>query len=146
MMSESSPWYQKGLNFKCTGCGKCCTGTPGFVWVNEEEMEKMALFLKISVEDFKKRYVRKVGSRYSLTELKKNYDCVFLKEGKCKVYLARPTQCKTYPFWPQNLNSQRSWEETAKTCEGISDAHPVVSCETIDEEKLIQIQRNEKNS
>lgn len=144
-MSESSPWYQKGLHFKCTGCGKCCTGTPGYVWINEEEMADMAAFLKISVGDFKKRYVRKVGSRYSLTELKRNYDCVFLKDGKCQVYMARPIQCRTYPFWPQNLQSPDAWEETAKACEGISACAPIVSVETIEEEKLIQLRRNAKN-
>ena len=32
-------WYKDGLRFECTGCGKCCSGFPGFVWVTEEEMQ-----------------------------------------------------------------------------------------------------------
>src|SRR5207248_8895996 len=32
------PWYQDGLAFTCTRCGKCCTGEPGFVWVTDDEL------------------------------------------------------------------------------------------------------------
>jgi len=44
------PWYQDGLRFKCTGCGQCCTGSPGYVWVSPEEAEAMAKHLKIPLE------------------------------------------------------------------------------------------------
>ena len=26
----SEPWYQDGLQFRCTRCGNCCTGAPGY--------------------------------------------------------------------------------------------------------------------
>lgn len=139
---KSDPWYDKGLRFQCTGCGKCCTGSPGYVWINEHEIEEMASFLQISVQEFMKKYVRRVGSRYSLVELKPNYDCVFLKDRKCQVYGARPIQCRTYPWWPQNLNSEESWQETARTCEGISEESPLVSRDSIEEQQLIQIGQN----
>ena len=30
----SDAWYaEEGLAFECTGCGDCCTGAPGYVWV-----------------------------------------------------------------------------------------------------------------
>ena len=32
------PWYDKGLRFSCSECGDCCTGAPGYVWVNKEEI------------------------------------------------------------------------------------------------------------
>ena len=35
-------WFKKGLRFECTGCGDCCTGAPGFVWVNSEEIRGLA--------------------------------------------------------------------------------------------------------
>ena len=35
---DGKPWYAEGLRFKCTECGQCCTGAPGYVWVNEEEV------------------------------------------------------------------------------------------------------------
>src|SRR5262249_1390597 len=40
----SEPWYQDGLRFECTRCGKCCSGFPGFVWVSEAELQAIADF------------------------------------------------------------------------------------------------------
>jgi uncharacterized protein len=130
---SNNKWYQNGLKFKCTECGKCCTGAPGYVWVTENEMEAIAEFLKIDLKEFMRKYVRRVGQRYSLLESKQTFDCVFLKDKKCQVYGARPKQCRTFPWWPQNLRSEQAWEETARTCEGISDDAPLVPFETIEE-------------
>jgi hypothetical protein len=116
------PWYKDGLHFKCTGCGQCCTGSPGYVWVTPEEAEAMAKFLKISIEEFIKKYTRRIGHRVSLKEHSKTYDCVFLKEKRCQVYGARPKQCRTFPWWPENLKSPQHWKEAAARCEGID--HP----------------------
>lgn len=114
------PWYKKGLRFSCTQCGACCTGSPGYVWIDEKEIEQMAKFLKISEDDFVKRYTRKVHGRLSLLEHPKTFDCVFLKERKCLLYNARPRQCKTFPWWSENLATKDAWEETATRCEGIN--------------------------
>lgn len=116
-------WYKEGLHFKCTGCGGCCTGAPGYVFVNDEEIEALAKHLSMSPDAFMRKYTRLVGERYSLLEDMSNYDCVFLEEGKrCSVYEARPTQCKTFPWWPENLKSEKDWNEEARRCEGIN--HP----------------------
>ncbi len=130
----TQPWYKDGLYFKCTGCGKCCTGGPGQVWVNENEVEEMAQFLKISPEEFLKKYTRKIGEKRSLIEIKrgKNYDCVFLEDKKCNVYGARPQQCRKFPWWPENLESKKSWEEAAEGCEGINNPEaPLIPIEHI---------------
>ncbi len=121
-MSESLPWFHKGLPFKCTGCGQCCTGSPGYVWVTEDEMESIAAYLKIPLQDFMKKYVRRVGDRLALVERPKNFDCVFLKDKKCEIYPIRPKQCKTFPWWKENLSSQEAWNEAGSYCEGIN--HP----------------------
>jgi len=133
--SPSLPWYKDGLRFKCTECGKCCTGPTGFVWLMEQEMANMAAFLSISVDLFKRKYTRLREGRYALTEIKaQNHACVFLKDKKCSVYPVRPQQCRTYPWWKENLNSKESWEEAAKTCEGINDLAPLVPYEKIIEQ------------
>lgn len=116
------PWYKEGLRFKCTGCGECCTGAPGYVWVDEEEIALLSSELQISKEAFVSQYTRRIGDRLSLKEDPKNYDCIFLKERKCQVYSARPKQCRTYPWWPENLSSRKAWEREAERCEGIN--HP----------------------
>ncbi|MCH7752933.1 MAG: YkgJ family cysteine cluster protein, partial [Planctomycetes bacterium] len=43
---NGQPWYQDGLRFKCTGCGNCCTGSPGYVWVNQAEINALAAHLE----------------------------------------------------------------------------------------------------
>lgn len=111
-------WYKDGLQFECTQCGKCCTGKPGYVWIKIEDMHRIAEFLGIRFRDFLSKYVRKVGSRWSLIE-RANGDCVFYESG-CKIYPVRPTQCSTFPFWPENLEKPGNWRETAKQCEGIN--------------------------
>jgi Fe-S-cluster containining protein len=130
--TDSSPWYRDGLRFKCTGCGKCCTGSPGYVWVTVEEMSSMAKLLGISTDDFTKKYVRQRFNRYALVEMKlRNYDCIFLRDSKCLVYQARPKQCRTFPWWKESLFSKESWEIAAKSCEGINDQAPLVPYDMI---------------
>ena len=126
------PWYKDGLRFKCTGCGGCCTGAPGYVWVSPEEIKSLADRLNISEEAFIKKYTRRIGSRISLTEDSKSFDCVFLKDNKCQVYNERPEQCRTFPWWFENVKNRAAWEETAARCEGIN--HPdsdLVPCSEI---------------
>ena len=128
---EEKRWYKKGLRFGCTSCGKCCTGSPGYVWVTEVEIEAIACHLKMALEQFTAHFVKKVEGRLSLIE-KANFDCVFLKDKKCQIYEVRPQQCRTFPWWKQNLASPESWQKAARTCEGINDEAPLVTAEEID--------------
>lgn len=121
-MSDSTPekpWYHKGLRFSCTQCGDCCTGAPGFVWVNKQEIADLAALLEMDVEQFEATYVRKVGIRKSLIEYS-NGDCVFFdnEARTCNVYQARPRQCRTWPFWDSNLKDEAAWQETCEVCPG----------------------------
>jgi Fe-S-cluster containining protein len=116
---DDKSWFQKGLRFECTGCGDCCTGAPGFVWVNRDEIEALANKLDISVADFEAKYVRQVGIRKSLIEYA-NGDCVFFDPAtrKCTVYDARPRQCRTWPFWESNVRTEQAWNKTCEVCPG----------------------------
>ncbi|MFI5343581.1 MAG: YkgJ family cysteine cluster protein [Chlamydiales bacterium] len=143
VIEESKPWYADGLRFKCTECGQCCTGAPGYVWVNDQEIEQIASHLNLSIEEFAQRYLRRVRGRLSLLEHPKTFDCVFLKDKKCQIYSIRPTQCRTFPWWPRQLKSAKDWQEAAQYCEGIQSDAPLVPFEVIEQQRLIQ--ENESN-
>jgi len=47
--------------------------------------------------------------------------CIFLSSSSntCSVYRARPTQCRTFPYWPSIMASEDDWKLAASKCEGI---------------------------
>lgn len=128
------PWYGEGLRFSCTGCGQCCTGFPGVVWISDDEISALAKHFDESVSVIQERYCRKVNGRWSLKEDPKNFDCVFLKGKKCEIYELRPKQCRTFPWWPGNLASEKEWKEGTRHCEGVNEEAPLVSYDEISEQ------------
>lgn len=116
---SKEPWYKDGLQFTCTQCGDCCTGDPGVVWVNEEELAALAAHLGKSVGEVKLEHTRLFANRLSLKEFP-NGDCTFLDPTtrKCRVYPVRPRQCKTWPFWNSNIATPEAWEEAKRVCPG----------------------------
>lgn len=110
-------FYADGLHFECTGCGNCCKLADGFVYVTEDEIRGMSKHLKLSITAFADQYLEIHKNRYVL---KSNGDaCILLENNVCRVYPARPVQCRTFPFWPANLKSKYRWKITQLTCEGI---------------------------
>ncbi len=116
--SIDEPWYQAGLRFRCTMCGHCCTGAPGFVWVNDGEVKAIAAFLGESVEQVSALHTRIERQGRSLRE-KANGDCVFYdKTAGCTIYEARPAQCRTWPFWDSNVKTPKDWQHACEICPG----------------------------
>lgn len=142
MSQEEEKWYRKGLKFKCTGCGKCCLGKEGYVFVTPREVAEMADFLGISVQVFALKYLRQVGNRFSLLERGKDNTCIFLKDKKtCAVYEKRPVQCQTFPYWPQTLKTRTAWEQEKENCEGIDHVDgELISFEEIEQRHQQQIE------
>src|SRR6516164_8901036 len=111
-------WYHAGLRFRCTMCGNCCTGAPGFVWVTDEEIQAIAELLHEPLEHVIGAYTRVEHRGRSLRE-KRNGDCVFYdKSVGCTIYAARPRQCRTWPFWASNLQTREDWQRTCEICPG----------------------------
>jgi Fe-S-cluster containining protein len=112
------PWYQDGLRFTCTRCGDCCTGEPGFVWVDDAELAAIAAHRGESVEETRAVHTRLTTRGVTLRE-KANGDCVFYERGAgCTVYPVRPRQCRTWPFWESNVATPETWRETCALCPG----------------------------
>lgn len=131
-------WYASGLRFECTLCGNCCTGPEGYVLITREEIKGAAAKVGMEVGEFMVRFVHKVPEGLSLNEreTEHGFDCVFLDResmpGKavCRLYEARPLQCRTFPWWPENLKSEQTWNRVANHCEGVGRG-PLVPIEAI---------------
>ena len=128
---DKQPWFKDGLRFECTQCGNCCTGAPGYVWVNQEEIDALAEHFGLTSDEFERKYVRRIGIRKSLVEFP-NGDCAFFdaQSRRCTVYGLRPRQCRTWPFWQSNVRTEKSWQETCRVCPG-SGQGPVYSVEEV---------------
>ena len=134
---SNAPWFAEGLKFKCTGCGKCCTGSPGYVFLSPRDLERLADHFSLSIEDFSKKYTYTIEDRLSLIDRPGSADCIFLKDNKCTAYEARPSQCRTFPWWIQFVRDADAWENAAKRCEGINHPEaPLVSSLFIQEQCL----------
>jgi uncharacterized protein len=126
----SQPWYQEGLRFCCTRCGNCCTGEPGFVWVNEEEIEAIGKYVGQSPAEIEGLYTRPSRRGPTLRE-KANGDCVFFDRNKgCTIYPVRPRQCRTWPFWQSTASAPEAWQRTCEVCPGAGQGE-LISAEEI---------------
>jgi Fe-S-cluster containining protein len=133
-------WFAGGLRFKCTSCGKCCTGTgaSGSVQLSQADLQRLAGFFKLPVGRFVRQYTRSIKGRRVLNDRPDSHDCVFLAGKTCTVYEARPTQCRTYPWWAANLQDRESWQAAAAFCEGIDhpDAVLVAEAEILEQRRI----------
>ena len=116
---QKDKWYSEGLQFECSQCGDCCSGAPGYVWVDQEEVQAMADEMDMHIDAFEGKFIRKIGKDKSLIEYPDG-DCIMLdpRTRKCLVYNGRPTQCRTWPFWNSNLMKKKDWKETCEVCPG----------------------------
>ncbi len=117
-----SSYYQRAsLRFECTGCGECCSGGPDYyVFLTEREAEAIRRHLGLTAAWFKRRYLRRTPEGDRVINNQGGGRCVFLtRDNRCTVYAVRPLQCRTYPFWPEVVESRAQWRVEARRCEGI---------------------------
>ena len=113
-------FFEKGIRFECTGCGECCK-THGdedeyaFVYLSDRDVARISAHLGLSKVAFLNKYCSTdEGGDTHLAGLVG--DCAFLEEGtRCIVYPVRPMQCRTWPFWTENL-SKEIWEGPVTAC------------------------------
>ncbi|NIZ40147.1 YkgJ family cysteine cluster protein [Entomospira entomophila] len=124
-------FYKDGLQFQCTQCSHCCRGESGYVFLSKLDLDRLSKHLELSEGDFLEQHVRTIpfGDHLRVSLLEKpepdgQFRCEFWNDG-CSVYHARPTQCRTYPFWQSIMRSEQTWQEESKSCPGIGqkDGH-----------------------
>jgi len=88
------------------------------------EIERIAEHLKLTPDEMRRKYLRRVGLRTSIIEDPASRDCIFLQDRggtkQCVIYSVRPSQCRTWPFWPENLLGPDTWNRAATRCPGIN--------------------------
>lgn len=137
---KNSSFYENGLKFECQGSGKCCTshGEYGFVFLTLEDRQRMARHLQITTLQFTRRYCTRTQGYFHLRENPANPDCMFLKSKRCSIYAARPTQCRTWPFWPEVLNAKTWSKEVESFCPGVGKGklHSSATIEKIQQQQI----------
>ena len=137
LFARKTSWYEAGLAFECAECGVCCAGpVEGYVWVTDKEIAAIAEHLAITDEQMRRKYVRRVHGRSSLVEKNLGKDCIFLRPRGpdargCAIYPVRPLQCRTWPFWPSNIESPDTWALAQIKCRGINRGK-LHTCDEID--------------
>ncbi len=116
-----SYFFDQGIKFECQKCGACCTGNPGIVYVDKNDILQIAKYLCVPVSQFMGKYLYPYKESYSIRE-EADGRCIFYEDG-CTIYPVRPSQCKTFPFWFDNLRSQKKWRQVSVECPGIGQGH-----------------------
>jgi Fe-S-cluster containining protein len=136
--------WKEGLRFTCRQCSSCCSGLPGLVWLGEDDVVRLTDGLGLDLDSFAAAYCRSVdvgnGPCLCLDE-KPGYDCIFLEKGVCSVYEFRPTQCRTYPFWDEIVETPEAWDREAEACPGIGSGElrkPEEIVECLQEQRKIR--------
>jgi uncharacterized protein len=108
----------QSVRFACQrGCINCCT-QEGRIYITEDDLVRAAKFVGLTPKAFEKKHV--VRTRHELRFRKpRDKQCPFLKGSGCSIHPAKPTQCRTFPFWPELLEREVEWQEAATYCPGI---------------------------
>lgn len=114
------PWYADGLRFTCSQCGKCCRshGEYQFVYLTGEDIGRLSDHFGQTRREFLFEYTERDGA-WRVLKWPNNEHCIFLTEQGCSVYESRPEQCRTWPFWNENLDEDVWLEEVAPFCPGV---------------------------
>ena len=94
--------------FRCRLCGNCCRNLRGNLMPEQIDIYRLARFLR---ERGEVEYMEDFYTRYTYPDMLEGFfpvflintvdpddSCVFLKDGRCSVYEARPRVCQLYPF------------------------------------------------
>jgi len=124
-------YHNSRIRFECQpDCASCCKISDGFVFLTDKEAVKIAKALDLSESEFLQHFTRIIDDQICLVDRDNEY-CVFLEDNMCTIYDFRPAQCRTYPFWKENLKSRSRWQLVMEECPGIGKGQ-VYSAEKIE--------------
>lgn len=103
-------------SFECRCCGDCCKGYGG-TFVSEEDIARMAAYLRIDGPEFKARFAKPSGRRWLLIQEPSGY-CVFW-DRLCTIHPVKPRMCRQWPFIRAVLVDVQNWHSMAASCPGM---------------------------
>ena len=119
-------WYAAGLAFECQQCGACCQGPePGYIWVSKKEIELIAEYLQMPVEQFHRKYLRRVGLRTSIIEHDTTKDCIFLQPKQTSSSAQETAEKHVVKSAPEESDMSESGSATKNTTEKGCVIYPV---------------------
>lgn len=132
MKANKKNWWEDGVRFECQGSGQCCVsrGEYGYVFLTLEDRQRLAKQLRIPTAEFTRKYCQNLKGAFHLIEEPDRPECMFLKGNRCSVYSARPSQCRTWPFWPDVLSVKAWKKEVASYCPGVGKG-PLIPADVI---------------
>jgi Fe-S-cluster containining protein len=107
------------MRFQCQpGCIRCCEQT-GHVYLNRDDIARLAAHLQLSRAEFRRRYL---CGPPSLPRFRKprGRQCPFLLADGCSVHAVKPLQCSSFPFWPELIASATERQQAAAYCPGMN--------------------------
>jgi uncharacterized protein len=111
--------FQKAMDlFECTQCGTCCRGEGG-IYLSQEEIDRISLFLKLSQQEFLEKYCLKKNGR-TYIHIREDGYCHFSQKGRCSIHEVKPAPCRRWPFFPPMLSDHTNWETARNSCQALA--------------------------
>lgn len=119
------------ISFHCRKCAECCRYVEGKIMLELLDAYRLGQFLRECSEDIGTTadiYARftdpvPLTPQYPIFTLKtegSDQHCIFLKDGRCSIYEARPRACRLYPFSANPSNDLKTMKFVL-TCD--TDCH-----------------------
>ena len=98
------------VDYQCRRCGQCCRHIKDAVMVESMDAYRLANYLRgcdpniCTIDDVLTRYCEPMPLTqecfpiFMLKTTGPDDSCIFLKDGLCSIYEARPRTCRLYPF------------------------------------------------
>lgn len=142
---KKSNIINKKIRFECQGSSNCCISREsyGYVYLSKKDILRLSKFKNLKSNIFLNLFCEQTNGFTHLKEKNKNGKCLFLNKKKCSVYSARPTQCRTWPFWSENMNAKTWDQDISKFCPGVGKGK-IISPKKI-KEMMMDDEENEKD-